>query len=130
MLQNEPSRVDFGTNGRSGTTVVARLITSESTAHRLTDLLAERLDPRDVVAAIATTRGTWTVAVYFHSIPNQTALRQFVANVAGRKVGEAITFETLAEKDWVAASLEGLRPVAAGRFVVHGRHDRTRVSPN
>jgi ribosomal protein L11 methyltransferase len=114
----------------AGATVVARLVTSELTAYRLTDLLAERLDPRDVVAATSTTHGTWTVAVYFHSTPNQIVLRQFVASVAGGKAGEAITFETLAETDWVAASLAGLPPVTAGRFLVHGRHDRARVGVN
>ncbi len=72
----------------------------------------------------------WTVFIYFHSIPDQTAVRQLVAGVAGVEAGEAITFETLAEKDWVAASLAGLPPVAAGRFVVHGRHDRARVGSN
>jgi ribosomal protein L11 methyltransferase len=114
-----------------GTTVVARLSTSESTAYRLTGLLAERLDPRDVVATTSErTAGVWTVAVYFHSIPDQTALRQLVASVAGKKAGETITFDTLAEKDWVAASLEGFPPVTAGRFVVHGRHDRARVRVN
>ncbi len=28
--------------------------------------------------------------------------------------------------DWVARSLEGLKPVRAGRFLVHGAHDRRR----
>ena len=32
--------------------------------------------------------------------------------------------ETLPDIDWVARSLEGLRPVRAGRFFVHGGHDR------
>lgn len=31
------------------------------------------------------------------------------------------------ETDWVALSLAGLKPVVAGRFVVHGVHDRQRV---
>jgi ribosomal protein L11 methyltransferase len=35
--------------------------------------------------------------------------------------------ETVAARDWVAASLAGLKPVAAGRFLVHGAHDRARV---
>jgi ribosomal protein L11 methyltransferase len=34
--------------------------------------------------------------------------------------------ETLPEIDWVARSLEGLKPVRAGRFFVHGAHDRAR----
>ena len=36
---------------------------------------------------------------------------------------------SVAAKDWVAASLAGLAPVSAGRFLVHGGHDRTRVPP-
>lgn len=34
--------------------------------------------------------------------------------------------ETLPEIDWVTRSLEGLKPVRAGRFLVHGAHDRDR----
>jgi len=34
--------------------------------------------------------------------------------------------EVLPEIDWVAKSLEGLQPVRAGRFLVHGSHDRHR----
>lgn len=32
--------------------------------------------------------------------------------------------EILPDVDWVARSLEGLKPVHAGRFLVHGAHDR------
>lgn len=32
--------------------------------------------------------------------------------------------EVLPDVDWVARSLEGLKPVRAGRFLVHGAHDR------
>lgn len=38
----------------------------------------------------------------------------------------AFVRETLPEIDWVARSLEGLKPVRAGRFFVHGSHDRSR----
>ena len=43
---------------------------------------------------------------------------------------QRIAFDTVEAKDWVKASLEGLAPVRAGRFVVHGQHDRARVPPN
>jgi ribosomal protein L11 methyltransferase len=33
-------------------------------------------------------------------------------------------------KDWVKATLEELAPVRAGRFIVHGQHDRSKVPPN
>ena len=36
----------------------------------------------------------------------------------------AIGREVLPDIDWVAKSLEGLQPVRAGRFLVHGSHDR------
>ncbi len=35
-----------------------------------------------------------------------------------------ISREEVPDVDWVAKSLEGLRPVRAGRFLVHGSHDR------
>lgn len=34
--------------------------------------------------------------------------------------------EVLPDVDWVTRSLEGLKPVRAGRFLVHGSHDRER----
>ncbi len=39
-------------------------------------------------------------------------------------------FDAIQAKDWVKASLEDLVPVPAGRFVVHGQHDRARVTAN
>ena len=41
------------------------------------------------------------------------------------------SFERIAPRDWVAASLEGLQPVEkAGRFFLHGAHDGARVPAN
>jgi ribosomal protein L11 methyltransferase len=53
-----------------------------------------------------------------------------VANAAGQEAAEGIAFDTVEAKDWVKASLEDLVPVPAGRFVVHGQHDRERITPN
>ena len=39
-------------------------------------------------------------------------------------INAEIGAEILPEIDWVARSLEGLQPVRAGRFLVHGSHDR------
>jgi len=57
-------------------------------------------------------------------------VRELVRLSAGDAAAEALTFEAVASADWVAQSLEGLKPVPAGRFVVHGAHDRGRVRPN
>ncbi|TIW73062.1 MAG: 50S ribosomal protein L11 methyltransferase, partial [Mesorhizobium sp.] len=46
--------------------------------------------------------------------------------LGGLALTKPIERETLPEIDWVARSLEGLKPVRAGRFFVHGAHDRDR----
>ena len=45
---------------------------------------------------------------------------------ATRQRPQAISREDLPDIDWVSRSLEGLKPVRAARFFVHGSHDRHR----
>ncbi len=40
---------------------------------------------------------------------------------------DTLSHEELPDVDWVSRSLEGLKPVRAARFFVHGSHDRHRV---
>lgn len=42
----------------------------------------------------------------------------------------AMSREDLPDIDWMAQVLADLKPVRAGRFLVHGAHDRARVRPN
>lgn len=51
----------------------------------------------------------------------ERAMRRIAAAVDADLAVEA---EELPDIDWVARSLEGLKPVRAGRFFVHGGHDR------
>ncbi|MGE0502997.1 MAG: 50S ribosomal protein L11 methyltransferase [Rhizobiaceae bacterium] len=51
------------------------------------------------------------------------------AALEGLAGADAIGRETLPDIDWVRKSLEGLRPVQAGRFLVHGSHDRAARRP-
>ncbi|MBZ9732532.1 50S ribosomal protein L11 methyltransferase [Mesorhizobium sp. CA18] len=46
--------------------------------------------------------------------------------LAGLGLPKAIEREVLPDVDWVSRSLEGLKPVRAGRFFVHGSHDRAK----
>lgn len=112
-------------------TVVARLVTDEQTARALAGALDETLDPDDTAAAAFEGEDrTWQMAVYFRVAPDEAAVRTLVRLAAGEDAARALIFEPLAEKDWVAESLAGLAPVRAGRFVVHGSHDRARVPVN
>ena len=68
--------------------------------------------------------------MHFAEPPDQPLVRELVANAAGADIAEGIAFDTVEAKDWVKASLEDLVPVPAGRFIVHGQHDRERIAPN
>ncbi|HZP77255.1 MAG TPA: 50S ribosomal protein L11 methyltransferase [Pseudolabrys sp.] len=112
-------------------TILARLTTDESTAKRIAAVVSETLDPQDTAcAAFEGTDGCWQVSLHFRNVPDEAGLRELVALVGGEAAGQALRLETLVDRDWVRESLAGLPPVAAGRFVVHGAHDRARVAPN
>jgi ribosomal protein L11 methyltransferase len=115
-------------NGREQTNV-ARLRTDERTARRVAHLFSECFGPDDTASAVYQDGG-WIAALYSGRPFDRDALREIVTSAAGKVAARALTFETIAEKDWIAASLAGLPPVAAGRFVVHGRHDRAHVPFN
>ena len=110
------------------TTTVARLICDEPTARRLAAYLGESLNDT-VCGAFADDGGQWQVVVHFSAPPDEAALRRQVAIVAGAAAA-ALSIETIEETDWIAQSLAGLRPVRAGRFVVHGAHDRACIGVN
>jgi ribosomal protein L11 methyltransferase len=106
-------------------------IPDEQTAKRLTDLLAESLaEGEAAVAAFEGANGNWDITLHFAQAPDERAIRQLVALSAGEEAARAIRFDTVAARDWVKATLSELVPVHAGRFIVHGRHDRAHVPPN
>jgi ribosomal protein L11 methyltransferase len=101
------------------------------TARRIADLIGESFDPAEVaVTAFEVDDGpVWTVTAYFGTAPVEEAIRDLIAVVDANAADQA-SFSTLTGQDWVAASLDGLQPVVAGRFVVHGSHDRGQVPAN
>jgi ribosomal protein L11 methyltransferase len=106
-------------------------IGEEPTARRVVDLLNESLDDdQAAVTAFERADGRWDISLHFAGAPDQASIRELVSLAAGDEVAQTITFDAVEAKDWVAASLEDLVPVAAGRFIVHGAHDRARISPN
>jgi ribosomal protein L11 methyltransferase len=108
-------------------TTLARLVCDEATARRVADALAERFEA--AVAAFEGTEGRWNVEAFFPEPPDEAAVRACVAQVPGAGAA-TLAFDRVEPKDWIAASLAGLTPVTAGRFTVHGEHDRARIAPN
>ena len=94
----------------------------------MADLFTECFDPEETASAVYQADGGWTVALYSARPFDRDALHEMVVGATGQAAARALTFETIAEKDWVATSLAGLKPVTAGRFIVCGRHDRARVA--
>ena len=114
-------------------THVARIVTDEARARRIADLLGESFDPAETAVAAferedGTPRPPWLVEVYFRTEPDRTAVTDLIHVASGDDV--PVAFDVFGEKDWVAASLEGLAPVPAGRFTIHGGHDRARIPVN
>src|SRR5258706_283551 len=106
-------------------------IGDEQTARRVVDLLTESFfEGQAAIAAFEGPGGRWDITVHFAQAPDETSIRELVAIAAGGEVAREISFDTVEAKDWVKAALEELVPIRAGRFIVHGRHDRAKVPPN
>ncbi|MER2249012.1 50S ribosomal protein L11 methyltransferase [Methylorubrum podarium] len=112
-------------------THVLRLITDEPSARTMTELLGEMFDPMETAVAAFEVEetGAWRLEAYFSEEPDAEMIRDLIRPVVGAQADEA-AFETIDQQDWVRASLEGLKPVRAGRFLVHGGHDRHHVRAN
>jgi len=112
-------------------TPVALLITDEESARRIAALVAESYDGSEVaVALVDAGGGRWRVAIHLRSQPDRKALRALTAAAAGSAAARALHFKLVEAADWVRDSLSGLKPVNAGRFIVHGAHDRAGIPPN
>jgi ribosomal protein L11 methyltransferase len=106
-------------------------IGNEATAKRVVDLLTESFfEGQAAITAFEGPGGRWEVTAHFAEAPDQTSIRELVRLAAGDEVAQDISFDTVEAKDWVRATLEELVPVRAGRFVVHGQHDRAKIPPN
>ncbi|MEA2794405.1 MAG: ribosomal protein methyltransferase [Bradyrhizobium sp.] len=106
-------------------------IGSEQTAKRVVDLLTESFfEGQAAIAAFERPDGRWGVTMHFADAPDQASIRELVGTAAGDDVARDITFDTVEARDWVKATLEELVPVRAGRFIVHGQHDRSQVPAN
>jgi ribosomal protein L11 methyltransferase len=126
-----PDRTMNSKAPKTASSALATLLTDEQSARSVAGLVAETFDGEEVaVSHFEAGQGRWRVAIHFRSVPDKTALRALVAAAAGADAGRALAFARVAAKDWVADSLAGLKPVAAGRFIVHGAHDRSRVAVN
>ena len=107
--------------------------TTEALAGEILDLMTVCFGEEDL--AIATTEvdeknDVWEASVYMLAEEEEAILPRLEALFSADFADLEIQREVLPDIDWIAKSLEGLKPVRAGRFIVHGSHDRDKVRVN
>lgn len=101
-------------------------------ARALASALESLHDPApDAVTQFEGGAGKWRVEAYFSDRPVLEPLGAELGTVMGRAL-PPLRLESVPDLNWIAISQAALPPVAAGRFTIHGTHDRARVprSPN
>lgn len=104
--------------------------TTEKKAEQILDILSFCFGEEDF--AVGTTeidekKDIWEASVYMLA-EDEAEVHARIAEALSEEFSEAvIEREIIPDIDWIAKSLEGLKPVRAGRFLVHGSHDRDKV---
>jgi ribosomal protein L11 methyltransferase len=97
-------------------------------AERIARALDEALDPAPVAVGLFDRgEGRFEVFAHYEEPPRHDALLELIAQAAGGDGIGPLRIEELAPEDWVTLSQERRGKVEAGRFLVHGSHDRGHV---
>jgi ribosomal protein L11 methyltransferase len=100
----------------------------------IAEVIAASLEAAESPPALAVTLfecgpGRIEVSAHYDEEPAREQLMHLIGGAGSREDVGALKIEALAAKNWVAEA-ESLRSaVRAGRFLVHGRHDRGKVPP-
>jgi ribosomal protein L11 methyltransferase len=109
-----------GTQASYQVTLLANAREVEAIASRL----EEAVEPQALaVSLFERGGGLFEISALYAERPSEDAL---IAALGGAAHG-ALSIERLAPADWVTLSQGKRGPVQAGRFIVHGSHDRDRV---
>ena len=103
------------------------ITTTEKTAGAILDLMSEAFEEDGYAIAtmeVDEKRDIWEASLYIDFDEEAEMTERFAALVGDAYPELSINREVIPDVDWIARSLEGLQPVHAGRFVVHGSHDR------
>jgi len=105
----------------------------EQVAARLLKALEDDLETRGAADGLSLSYyeddgDGWLVEIIGAEVPEIPALRAAARKVFGNDASfPTFSVSRMPDIDWVAHSQQGLPPVRAGAFVVHGSHDRERA---
>ncbi len=101
--------------------------TRSDVARSIAGALENLVDPPpDAVTQFEEGPGAWRVEAYYPGPPDVAALAAQLAGVLEPAVPPPEQ-TSVPDLNWVAISQAALPPVATGRFLVHGSHDRGRI---
>ena len=95
--------------------------------HHIASILDPLFDDEGLPTALFadhTTPGMWVWSVYVDGTNAQETRARIIDHLGGDGFALSLEEEVLDDVDWVAETLRQLSPVSAGRFYVHGSHDR------
>jgi ribosomal protein L11 methyltransferase len=101
--------------------------TTENNAGAILALMSDAFEEEGYAIAtmeIDEKNDVWEASLYLMMDEESEMHARFADLVATDFPNARIEREVIPDVDWIAKSLEGLQPVRAGRFVVHGSHDR------
>lgn len=83
--------------------------------------------PPDALSVFENGVGRWRLEAFFNDWQAGRDVRDEIAGFISAPIPEFVA-EDVPDLNWVAISQAALPPVQAGRFIVHGSHDRHRVA--
>lgn len=89
-------------------------------------ILSETLDPPPGISISETPEG-WVTEIYFIERPDAAVLQELSGSLPDASLLSGLALEPLPDEDWVKKTQAGLHPIEAGRFLVHGSHDRAKA---
>jgi len=105
----------------------AAVVSDRGFAHALGGALQDLVWPAPVALTVFEEPAGWRVEAYFSEAPSLDGVERQLSEALGRPAPR-LAAEPVPDLNWVAISQAALPPVRAGRFRVHGSHDRGRVA--
>ena len=103
------------------------LTTRKPEAHHIAQILDGYFEEEGITTVLFETvqdQGIWCYSIYVPNEDKDHWKERMTERLGSDAFGLEIREEILGDVDWVSETLRELSPVSAGRFFVHGSHDR------
>ena len=105
----------------------ASIVAGAGPSARIARALEDAADPPAAIGLFEHGDGRFEVFAHYAARPSREYLLALIEGAAGGDFTGPLSIEEIASADWVTLSQGQRGPVSAGRFLVHGSHDRNRA---